>query len=79
MGETVFEEYITVIRRNYITKNDVGKIIQKDSFQIKGMFLEKLAGDAFSGTNGEDAVEHIEKFLKIMGPINMKDINHGKL
>ncbi|GJY29004.1 hypothetical protein Tco_0404771 [Tanacetum coccineum] len=42
-------------------ENDDGKIIEKSFLEIKGKFLENLARDAFSGTNGEDVVEHIEK------------------
>nr|GEY14283.1 hypothetical protein [Tanacetum cinerariifolium] len=34
---------------------------------------------AFSGTNGKDAVEHIEYFLKIVDPINLPNVDHDKL
>ena len=60
-------------------ENNDGKTVEKNSFQLKGIFLEKLAGDAFSRTNREDAMEHMEKFFKIIGPINVEDIDHGKL
>ncbi|GJZ17685.1 putative reverse transcriptase domain-containing protein [Tanacetum coccineum] len=75
MREPVLEEYITVTRKNYTVENNDGQIIKKNSFQIKGMFLEKLARNTFSGKNGEDTVEHIEKFLEIMGPFNIQDVN----
>ncbi|GKA44475.1 hypothetical protein Tco_0737199 [Tanacetum coccineum] len=43
------------------------------------MFLEKLARDTFSGTKGEDVVEHIEKFLKIIRPINIQNVSNSRL
>ncbi|GKA44476.1 hypothetical protein Tco_0737200 [Tanacetum coccineum] len=43
------------------------------------MFLEKLASDTFSGTQGEDVMEHIEKFLKIIRPINIQNVSNSRL
>ncbi|GKG44165.1 hypothetical protein Tco_0483258, partial [Tanacetum coccineum] len=34
---------------------------------------------AISGTNGEDAVEHIEYFLKFVDPIDLSNVNQDKL
>ncbi|GJZ39098.1 hypothetical protein Tco_0585661 [Tanacetum coccineum] len=34
----------------------------KNAYELKGKFLDDLHKNAFSGTNGEDAVEHIEYF-----------------
>ncbi|GKC16326.1 hypothetical protein Tco_1013108, partial [Tanacetum coccineum] len=42
-------------------------------------FLEKLAHNAFSGTNGEDTVEHIEKFLSLVKPINIQNVSSNWL
>nr|GEY08689.1 hypothetical protein [Tanacetum cinerariifolium]GEY46988.1 hypothetical protein [Tanacetum cinerariifolium] len=44
--------------------------------KLKGKFLDDLLSNAFSGTNGEDAVEHIEYFLKIVNPINLQNVNY---
>ncbi|GJT52399.1 ribonuclease H-like domain-containing protein [Tanacetum coccineum] len=43
----------------------------KNAYELKGKFLDDLHNNAFSGTNGEDAVEHIEYFLKIVDPIDL--------
>ncbi|GKA15711.1 hypothetical protein Tco_0695458 [Tanacetum coccineum] len=43
----------------------------KAAYELKGKFLDDLRDNAFSGTNGEDAVEHIEYFLKIVDPIDL--------
>ncbi|GJU10999.1 hypothetical protein Tco_1133395 [Tanacetum coccineum] len=38
----------------------------KNAYELKGKFLDDLHDNAFSGTYEEDAVEHIEYFLKIV-------------
>ncbi|GJV27472.1 putative reverse transcriptase domain-containing protein [Tanacetum coccineum] len=35
---------------------------EKNAYQLKGKFLDDLHNNAFSGTNGKDAVEHIEYY-----------------
>ncbi|GJV11828.1 hypothetical protein Tco_1353369 [Tanacetum coccineum] len=77
--EPVLEEYITVTRKNYISENDGGKIIEKGFLEIKGKFLEKLAHDAFSGTNREDEVEHVETFLNLVEPIKIQNVSSNRL
>ncbi|GJW61003.1 hypothetical protein Tco_0110338 [Tanacetum coccineum] len=44
-----------------------------------GKFLDDLHNNAFSGTNGKDAVEHIEYYLKIIDPIKLPNVDHDKL
>ncbi|GJY43848.1 hypothetical protein Tco_0432061 [Tanacetum coccineum] len=51
----------------------------KNDYELKGKFLDDLHNNAFSGTNGEDAVEHIEYFLKIVDPIDLPNVNQDKL
>ncbi|GJR19069.1 hypothetical protein Tco_0967596 [Tanacetum coccineum] len=51
----------------------------KNAYELKGKFLDDLHTNAFSGTNGEDAVEHIEYFLKIIDPIDLPNVNQDKL
>ncbi|GKD33312.1 hypothetical protein Tco_1248821, partial [Tanacetum coccineum] len=46
---------------------------------LKGKFLDDLHNNAFSGTNGKDAVEHIEYHLKIIDPIKLPNVDHDKL
>ncbi|GJT46634.1 hypothetical protein Tco_0955349 [Tanacetum coccineum] len=46
---------------------------------LKGKFLDDLLGNVFSGTNGEDTVEHIEYFLKIVNPIDLPNVNYERL
>ncbi|GJW45129.1 hypothetical protein Tco_0073928 [Tanacetum coccineum] len=51
----------------------------KNAYELKGKFLDDLHKNAFSGTNREDAVEHIEYFLKIVDLINLPNVNQDKL
>ncbi|GKC70327.1 hypothetical protein Tco_1116210 [Tanacetum coccineum] len=51
----------------------------KNACELKGKFLDDLHKNAFSGTNGEYAIEHIEYFLKIVDPIDLSNVNQDKL
>ncbi|GKA90427.1 hypothetical protein Tco_0812297, partial [Tanacetum coccineum] len=51
----------------------------KNAYELKGKFLDDLHKNAFSGTHGEDAVEHIEYFFKIIDPIDLPNVNRDKL
>ncbi|GKE06414.1 hypothetical protein Tco_1398432 [Tanacetum coccineum] len=51
----------------------------KNAYELKGKFLDDLHNNAFSGTNGKDAVEHIEYYLKIIDPIRLPNVDHDKL
>ncbi|GJT86749.1 hypothetical protein Tco_1068466 [Tanacetum coccineum] len=51
----------------------------KNAYELKGKFLDDLHNNAFSGTNGEDEVEHIKYFLKIVDPIDLPNVNLDKL
>ncbi|GKB39497.1 hypothetical protein Tco_0884439 [Tanacetum coccineum] len=51
----------------------------KNVYELKGKFLYCLHNNAFSGTNGKDAFEHIEYYLKIIDPIKLPNVDHDKL
>ncbi|GKD60259.1 hypothetical protein Tco_1297768, partial [Tanacetum coccineum] len=50
-----------------------------NAYELKGNFIDDLHKNAFGGTNREDAVEHIEYFLKIVNPIDLPNVNRDKL
>ncbi|GJX55982.1 hypothetical protein Tco_0285879, partial [Tanacetum coccineum] len=52
---------------------------EKNAYELKGKFLDDLHNNAFNGTNGKYAAKHIEYFLKIVGPINLPNVDHDKL
>ncbi|GJV67992.1 hypothetical protein Tco_1483501 [Tanacetum coccineum] len=52
---------------------------RKKAYELKGKFLDDLHNNAFSGTNGKYAVEHIEYYLRIIDPIKLPNVDHDKL
>ncbi|GJV35308.1 hypothetical protein Tco_1407785 [Tanacetum coccineum] len=50
------------------------KIEEKDSFELKGQFLKELRENTFSGSDNEDANEHIEKVLEIIDLFHVLNI-----
>nr|GEV36118.1 hypothetical protein [Tanacetum cinerariifolium] len=51
----------------------------KAAYELKGKFLDDLRNNAFSKTNGEDTVEHIENFLKIINPLDLPNVSYEQL
>ncbi|GKC25485.1 hypothetical protein Tco_1027635 [Tanacetum coccineum] len=70
MAETK-EQYMSKTRTDYGSGVARPKIKEKDHFELKGQFLKELRENTFSGSNHEDANEHIEKVLEIV------DLFHG--
>nr|GEU66226.1 hypothetical protein [Tanacetum cinerariifolium] len=63
MAETM-KQYISKTRADYGSGIARPKIEDKDSFEFKGQFLKELRDNTFSGSDHEDANEHIEKVLR---------------
>nr|GEW84759.1 hypothetical protein [Tanacetum cinerariifolium] len=55
------------------------KVNGNNAYELKGKFLDDLHNDAFSGTNREDTIEHIEYFLRIVDRIDLSNVNQDKL
>ncbi|GJY74911.1 hypothetical protein Tco_0479342 [Tanacetum coccineum] len=72
MAETM-EQYMRKTRADYGSGVARPKIEDKDNFELKGQFLKELCSNTFSGSDHEDANEHIEKVLEI---INLFHINN---
>ncbi|GKB78671.1 hypothetical protein Tco_0945566 [Tanacetum coccineum] len=73
------EEFVTNDQANYYSRITSITVNGKAAYELKGKFLDDLCNNAFSGTNGEDAVEHIEYFLKIADPIDLPNVNYERL
>ncbi|GJQ99308.1 reverse transcriptase domain-containing protein [Tanacetum coccineum] len=73
MAETV-EQYISKTRADYGSGVVRPKIEDKDNFELKGQFLKELRTNTFSGSDHEDANEHIEKVLEIMDLFHILNI-----
>ncbi|GJX90363.1 hypothetical protein Tco_0343689 [Tanacetum coccineum] len=50
------------------------KIEDNDNFELKGQFLKELRTNTFSGSDNEDANEHIEKVLEIVDLFHIPNI-----
>ncbi|GKC20991.1 putative reverse transcriptase domain-containing protein [Tanacetum coccineum] len=55
------------------------KIDNKDQFELKGQFLKELRENTFSGSDNEDANEHIEKVLEIVDLFHVPNITVDQL
>nr|GEX09684.1 hypothetical protein [Tanacetum cinerariifolium] len=65
MAETM-EKYTSKTRADYGSGVARPKIEDNDNFELKGQFLKELRTNTFSGSDHEDANEHIGKVLKIV-------------
>ncbi|GJW94572.1 hypothetical protein Tco_0174244 [Tanacetum coccineum] len=75
---TTMEEFVTKDRANYSGITSI-TVNGKAAYELKGKFLDDLPDNAFSETNREDAIEHIEYFLKIVDHIDLPNVNYERL
>ncbi|GJS46698.1 hypothetical protein Tco_0596819 [Tanacetum coccineum] len=73
MAETI-EQYMSKTRADYGSGFARPKIEDKDNFELKGQFLKELRTNTFSGSDHEDAHEHIEKVLEIVDLFHIPNI-----
>nr|GEW09326.1 hypothetical protein [Tanacetum cinerariifolium] len=73
MGETM-EQYMSKTQANYGSGVARPKIEDKDNFELKGQFLKELRTNTFSGSDHEDANEHIKKVLEIVDLFHIPNI-----
>ncbi|GJU96397.1 hypothetical protein Tco_1321153 [Tanacetum coccineum] len=73
------EQYMSKTRTDYGSGVDRPKIEEKDSFELKGQFFKELRENTFSGSDNEDANEHIEKVLKIVDLFHVPNITKDQL
>ncbi|GKE32991.1 reverse transcriptase domain-containing protein [Tanacetum coccineum] len=73
MAKTM-EQYMSKTRADYGSGVARPKIKDKDNFELKGQFIKELRTNTFSGSDHEDANEHIEKVLKIVDLFHIPNI-----
>ncbi|GKA55364.1 DNA-directed DNA polymerase, partial [Tanacetum coccineum] len=78
MTETM-EEYMCKTRGDYGSGVTRPKIDAKDHFELKGQFLKELRDNTFSGSDHEDANEHIEKVLEIVDLFHIPNITQDQI
>nr|GEW67872.1 hypothetical protein [Tanacetum cinerariifolium] len=79
MTKPTMEEYMTMIREGYGSGIARPKIEEKDHFKLKGQFVKELRDNTFSGSDNEDANEHIDKFIKIVGLFHIPNITQDQV
>ncbi|GJS30741.1 uncharacterized mitochondrial protein-like protein [Tanacetum coccineum] len=72
-------ETISKTRANYGSGIARPKIDDKDHFELKGQFLKDLCDNTFSGSDHEDANEHIEKVLEIFDLFHIPNITQDQV
>ncbi|GKB18073.1 hypothetical protein Tco_0851996 [Tanacetum coccineum] len=70
--------YITATRKNFISNDNEEEWVEKCIVEIQGTFLEKIRNDAFNGNEGENAYEHINKFLDVVRPIKINGLTQDR-
>ncbi|GKF29044.1 hypothetical protein Tco_0095386 [Tanacetum coccineum] len=73
------EQYMSKTRADYGSGFARPKIDDKDHFELKGQFLKELRDNTFSGSDHEDANEHIEKVLKIVDLFHVPNITQDQI
>ncbi|GKE84168.1 hypothetical protein Tco_1557910 [Tanacetum coccineum] len=69
--ESTMNEFTTSDKKDYYSGIACIKVNGKNAYELKGKFLDDLHNNAFDGTNGEEAIKHIEYFLRIIDPIDL--------
>ncbi|GJR61544.1 ribonuclease H-like domain-containing protein [Tanacetum coccineum] len=71
-------DYITATRKNFVSNDNEGRMVEKCIVEIQGTFLVKIREDAFNGNVGENAFRHIDKFLEIVRPIKINGLTQDR-
>ncbi|GKE86325.1 hypothetical protein Tco_1560067 [Tanacetum coccineum] len=78
MTETM-EQYMSKTRADYGPGIARPKLENNHPFELKGQFLKELRENTFSGSDNEDANEHIEKVLEIVDLFLIPNITENQL
>ncbi|GJR03876.1 retrovirus-related pol polyprotein from transposon TNT 1-94 [Tanacetum coccineum] len=78
MTETM-EQYLSKTRGNYRSGVVRPKINGKTHFELKGQYLKELRENTFSGSEHEDANEHIKKFLEIVDLFHIPEVTQDQV
>ncbi|GKD95455.1 hypothetical protein Tco_1375292 [Tanacetum coccineum] len=68
------EQYLALSRENQtpsMVKTEIGGNV---NFEIKSQFMRELREDTFSGNQDEDAHDHIDQVLSIVGLFNIPEV-----
>ncbi|GJT48661.1 hypothetical protein Tco_0974818 [Tanacetum coccineum] len=77
--EPTMEEYMCKTQKDYGSGVARTKIDDKAYFELKDQFLKELRDNTFSGSDNEDANEHIEKVLEIVDLFHIPEITQDQI
>ncbi|GJS26777.1 hypothetical protein Tco_0487397 [Tanacetum coccineum] len=69
------EQYLALSRENQAPGVVKPKIGGNVNFEIKSQFMRELREDTFSGNKDEDAHDHIDRVLSIVGLFNIPGVS----
>ncbi|GJX73373.1 retrovirus-related pol polyprotein from transposon TNT 1-94, partial [Tanacetum coccineum] len=75
----IIEQYISKTRGDYGSGVTRPSINQDTHFELKGQFLKELRDNTFSGSEHEDANEHIKKVLEIVDLFHIPKITQDQI
>ncbi|GJY50861.1 retrovirus-related pol polyprotein from transposon TNT 1-94 [Tanacetum coccineum] len=78
MTETM-EQYMSKTRENYGSGVTRPTINQDTPFELKGQFLKELYDNTFSGSEHDDANEHIKKVLEIVDLFHIPKVTQDQV
>ncbi|GKA34310.1 hypothetical protein Tco_0720739 [Tanacetum coccineum] len=78
MAELITNDYIQVTRKNFLSEDSNGKMIEKSLLEIEGTFLVKIRDNTFKGIDGENVFTHINNFLEIVEPLKIRGLSHDQ-
>ncbi|GJS81634.1 hypothetical protein Tco_0748175 [Tanacetum coccineum] len=79
MGEPTMEEYMMKTQEDYGLGIVWPNFDDKAHFELKGQFLKERRNNTFSGSDNEDANEHLEKALKIIDLFHILDVTKNQI
>lgn len=79
MAEPTMEEYMNKTRADFSSGIARPKLDDGAKFELKGQFLKELRDNDFSGSEHEDANEHVEKILEIAYLCTTEKVNIDQL
>ncbi|GKD84103.1 hypothetical protein Tco_1350942, partial [Tanacetum coccineum] len=71
-------DYITATRKNFVSNDNEGRMVEKCIVEIQRTFLVKIRDDAFNGNVGENAFRDIDRFLEIVRPIKINGLTQDR-
>ncbi|GJV79247.1 hypothetical protein Tco_1515117 [Tanacetum coccineum] len=71
-------DYITATRKNFVSNDNKGRMVEKCIVEIQRTFLVKMRDYAFNGNIGENTFKHINIFLEVVEPIKINGLTQDR-